>query len=36
MDADGAYRLLTPDAAEAMGAQQLLIEQLSQAQAQPT
>ncbi|MGZ5123209.1 MAG: polyphosphate kinase 1 [Burkholderiales bacterium] len=35
MDADGAYRLLTPDGVETVGAQQLLIEQLSQAQAQP-
>jgi hypothetical protein len=35
MDADGAYRLLAPEAGAAESAQQLLLEQLSQAQVQP-
>jgi polyphosphate kinase len=35
MDAEGAYRLLAPEAGAAVSAQQLLLEQLSQAQVQP-
>jgi polyphosphate kinase len=35
MDAEGAYRLLAPDAGARVSAQQLLLEQLSQAQVQP-
>jgi polyphosphate kinase len=35
MDAEGAYRLLAPDAGAPVSAQQLLLEQLSRAQAQP-